>query len=160
MHSTEQRWRQAPPSPSAIAELLLEHALPRLADAAERHDTAWYSSGAMGGLLETLPVLMYAASLRSALRSRLLQRGGAASFQQAARVARAVPLEVPEGMPADRLAAAHGRAAKLMSDLGLLLSSAAGEPDRQAAAINTAAAGQRSRQPDGRWWASCRTWRQ
>ena len=122
----------------AVAELLLEHALPHLAAAVEEEVVDWGSDIGTSGLLYTLASSLGADSLQPALRHHMLQAGGAALVQQAARVVRAVPLEPPEGVPRYSLAGAHHNAAKLLRELCLLLTSATGQPGSQAAASSTA----------------------
>ena len=128
----------SPPARSAIAALLLKHALPHLAAVAEGQGMDWRSCSGLGCLLDTLTSAVGSASLMPALQRHISLPGSAAFFQHAARVVKAVPLEVPEGVPAQQHAAAHRNAAKLLSDLCLLLTSAAGQPGSRAAATSTA----------------------
>ena len=130
----------SPTTQSAVAELLLRRVLPRLAHA-EGQGMDWRSCAAKD-LLDILAPVLGAASLQPALQHNMLRLGGADIVQQAARVAAAVPLELPEGLPAQHFAAAHLNSAKQLSDLCTLLTSAAGEPGEpagQAAAVSTAA---------------------
>jgi hypothetical protein len=147
----------------ALAELLLKHALPHLVGHVEGRGADWRTGRVTRSLLDSLASTADAASLQPALRRHMLRPGAAAFLQQVARVVKAVPLEVPEGVPAEILADAHHNTAKLLGDMCLLLSSTTGEPGSQAGASSTAAQKrpqERSSRPDGKSLGSCRIWRQ
>jgi hypothetical protein len=128
----------SPTTQLAVSELLLGHALPRLVTAAEGQDMDWRSCTAKG-LLDIQAPVLGAASLQAGLQQSILRLGGANVVQQTVRVVAAVPLEPPEGVPAEHLAVAHYNAAKLLGDLCTVLTSAAGGPGSQTAAVSTAA---------------------